>query len=134
MKSKNAFISTENLPLVLSVPELTSVLDIGVNTAYKLVSSGQIRARRIGRGSVFLALLYWNIWITHPKQLANQPPVSYAILPSTDRYSLGWGNNYESKKSRKQIYYYLSLPATLLSLTKVLILRKQPICASHRLQ
>lgn len=49
MKRKNAFISTENLPLVLSVPELTSVLDIGVNTAYKLVSSGQIRARRIGR-------------------------------------------------------------------------------------
>ena len=49
MKCKNAFISTENLPLVLSVPELASVLDIGVNTAYKLVSSGQIRARRIGR-------------------------------------------------------------------------------------
>lgn len=49
MKSKNAFISTENLPLVLSGPELASVLDIGVNTAYTLVSSGQIRARRIGR-------------------------------------------------------------------------------------
>lgn len=49
MKSKNAFISTENLPLVLSVAELASVLNIGLNTAYKLVSSGQIRARRIGR-------------------------------------------------------------------------------------
>lgn len=47
MKSKNAFISTENLPLVLSVAELASVLNIGLNTAYKLVSSGQIRARRI---------------------------------------------------------------------------------------
>ncbi len=49
MKSKNAFISTENLPLVLSIPELACVLNISLNTAYKLVSSGQIRARRIGR-------------------------------------------------------------------------------------
>ena len=49
MKNKNTFVSTENLPLVLSIPELACVLDIGLNTAYKLVSSGQIRARRIGR-------------------------------------------------------------------------------------
>ena len=36
------------LPLVLSVLELAEVLHIGHCAAYKLVSSGQIRAHHIG--------------------------------------------------------------------------------------
>ncbi len=38
-----------NLPLVLSVPELASVLHIGRNAAYELVNSGKIRCIRIGK-------------------------------------------------------------------------------------
>lgn len=38
-----------NLPLVLSVSELADVLQIGRNSAYYLVRSGQIRCIRIGR-------------------------------------------------------------------------------------
>lgn len=41
--------SLENLPLVLSVPDLAAVLHIGRNDAYKLVNSGQIRCVRIGK-------------------------------------------------------------------------------------
>lgn len=36
------------LPLVLSVDELASLLNIGRNTAYNLVRSGQIHSIRIG--------------------------------------------------------------------------------------
>lgn len=39
----------ENLPLVLSVLELASILHIGRNTAYGLVNTGQIRCIRIGK-------------------------------------------------------------------------------------
>ena len=45
----NANRNPENLPLVLSVPELASVLHIGRNAAYDLVNSGQIRCVRIGK-------------------------------------------------------------------------------------
>ena len=38
-----------NLPLVLSVPELASVLHIGRNAAYDLVNTGKIRSIRIGK-------------------------------------------------------------------------------------
>ncbi|HIS51603.1 MAG TPA: helix-turn-helix domain-containing protein [Candidatus Onthomonas avicola] len=38
-----------NLPLVLSVSKLADVLQIGRNSAYYLVRSGQIRCIRIGR-------------------------------------------------------------------------------------
>ena len=41
--------SINNLPLVLSVPELAAVLHIGRNAAYDLVNSGQIRCVRIGK-------------------------------------------------------------------------------------
>ena len=41
--------SINNLPLVLSVPELASVLHIGRNAAYELVNSGKIRCIRIGK-------------------------------------------------------------------------------------
>ena len=39
----------DNLPLVLSVPELACVLNIGRNAAYELVNSGIIRSIRIGK-------------------------------------------------------------------------------------
>ena len=41
--------SLEELPLVLRVEDLMSVLDIGRNTAYELVRSGQIESIRVGR-------------------------------------------------------------------------------------
>ena len=43
------FRSLDNLPLVLRVEDLMSVLDIGRNTAYELIRSGQIRSVRVGR-------------------------------------------------------------------------------------
>ena len=47
---KNEANTADNLPLVLSVPELAAILHIGRNTAYALVASGQIR--EIGRAHV----------------------------------------------------------------------------------
>ena len=38
----------EQLPLVLSVDELTKILGIGKNTAYDLIRCGRIRSVRIG--------------------------------------------------------------------------------------
>ena len=43
------FRSLDDLPLVLRVKDLMPVLDIGRNTAYELVRSGQIRSVRVGR-------------------------------------------------------------------------------------
>ena len=43
------FRSLNDLPLVLRVEDLMPVLDIGRNTAYELVRSGQIRSVRVGR-------------------------------------------------------------------------------------
>ena len=43
------FRSLDDLPLVLRVEDLIPVLDIGRNTAYDLVRSGQIRSIRVGR-------------------------------------------------------------------------------------
>lgn len=42
-------ITPDNLPFVLSVQQLADVLQIGRNSAYDLVKSGQIRSIRIGR-------------------------------------------------------------------------------------
>ena len=39
----------DDLPLSLRVDELMVILDIGRNTAYSLLRSGQIRSVRIGR-------------------------------------------------------------------------------------
>ena len=47
MESK--YRSPDDLPLTLRVEDLMPVLDIGRNTAYELVRSGQIRSIRIGR-------------------------------------------------------------------------------------
>lgn len=41
--------SLQDLPFVLSVDELMEVLDIGRNTAYALVRSGQIRSIKVGK-------------------------------------------------------------------------------------
>lgn len=38
----------DQLPLVLSVDELTEILGIGRNTAYNLIRCGKIRSVRIG--------------------------------------------------------------------------------------
>lgn len=48
MNKKNS-ITSENLPVVLSVQQLAEVLQIGRNSAYDLVKSGQIRSIRIGK-------------------------------------------------------------------------------------
>lgn len=40
---------TKDLPPVLHVKDLTSLLSVSHNTAYQLVRSGQIRSIRIGR-------------------------------------------------------------------------------------
>ncbi len=41
--------SFDDLPLTLRVEDLMPILDIGRNTAYELVRSGQIKSIRIGR-------------------------------------------------------------------------------------
>ena len=41
--------SYDELPLALRVEDLTSILDIGRNTAYELIRCGKIRSIRIGR-------------------------------------------------------------------------------------
>ena len=41
--------SFDDLPLTLRVEELMPILNIGRNTAYELIHSGQIRSIRVGR-------------------------------------------------------------------------------------
>ena len=41
--------SLESLPLALSVDDLMDILNVGKNTAYSLVKSGQLRSIRLGR-------------------------------------------------------------------------------------
>lgn len=40
--------SIEDLPLVLTIEDLMSILDIGRNSAYRLIRENQIRSIRIG--------------------------------------------------------------------------------------
>lgn len=47
MESKR-YYSLDELPVILTVDDLMSVLCVGRNTAYNLVRSGQIRSLRIG--------------------------------------------------------------------------------------
>ncbi len=50
MSTENSKYSTQNeLPLVLTVPQLAEVLNIGRNAAYELVKSGKIRSIHIGK-------------------------------------------------------------------------------------
>ncbi|SCJ77177.1 DNA binding domain%2C excisionase family [uncultured Flavonifractor sp.] len=44
----NCICSIEQLPLILRVDDLISILKIGRNAAYALVRSGQLKALRIG--------------------------------------------------------------------------------------
>ena len=46
---ENKYRSFDDLPLALRVEDLMPILDIGRNTAYELVRSGQIRSIRVGR-------------------------------------------------------------------------------------
>ena len=46
---KTEYNSIDELPLVLRVEDLMPILDIGRNTAYELVRSGQIRSVKVGR-------------------------------------------------------------------------------------
>ncbi len=39
----------ENLPLFLTIEDVTNVLGIGKNTAYTLVRSGSLQSIRVGR-------------------------------------------------------------------------------------
>lgn len=43
------YADLKDLPLSLRVEDLMPILDIGRNTAYSLVRSGQIRSVRVGR-------------------------------------------------------------------------------------
>ena len=45
----NKYHSLDDLPLTLRVEELMPILNIGRNTAYELVRSGQIRSIKIGK-------------------------------------------------------------------------------------
>ena len=46
---ENKYRNLHDLPMTLRVEELMPILDIGRNTAYELIRSGQIRSIRIGR-------------------------------------------------------------------------------------
>ena len=46
---KTKYNSIDELPLVLRVEDLMTILDIGRNKAYELVRSGQIRSIKVGR-------------------------------------------------------------------------------------
>ena len=46
---KTEYNSIDELPLVLRVEDLMTILDIGRNKAYELVRSGQIRSIKVGR-------------------------------------------------------------------------------------
>lgn len=48
MESKK-YYSLDELPVVLTVEDLMSVLCVGRNTAYDLVRSGQVKSIRIGK-------------------------------------------------------------------------------------
>lgn len=46
---ENKYRDLRDLPMILRVEDLMSLLGIGRNTAYQLIRSGQIRSVRIGR-------------------------------------------------------------------------------------
>lgn len=46
---ENKYCSFDELPLTLRVEDLMPILNIGRNTAYELVRSGQIQSIRIGK-------------------------------------------------------------------------------------
>ena len=49
IEMKPEYSSVDELPLVMSVPQLAKLLGIGRNAAYDIVNSGGIRSVKIGR-------------------------------------------------------------------------------------
>lgn len=47
--SKSMITNTDDLPLVLTISEVSKILGIGKNTAYDLIRSGAIKSVRVGR-------------------------------------------------------------------------------------
>ena len=48
-RTENFHTSTESFPITLRVEDLMPILNVGRNTAYQLVRSGEIRSIKIGR-------------------------------------------------------------------------------------
>ena len=46
--SKSMITNTDDLPLVLTISEISKILGIGKNTAYDLIRSGAIKSVRVG--------------------------------------------------------------------------------------
>ena len=49
MHISKSITNVDDLPLVLTVSEVSDILDIGKNTAYDLIRSGTIKSFRAGR-------------------------------------------------------------------------------------
>lgn len=47
--SKSTITSIDDLPLMLTVSDVSKILGIGMNTAYDLVRSGAMKSVRVGR-------------------------------------------------------------------------------------
>ena len=47
--SKSTITKTDDLPLVLTVSDISKILGIGMNTAYDLVRNEAIKSVRVGR-------------------------------------------------------------------------------------
>lgn len=47
--SKSMITSMDDLPLVLTVSDVSKILGIGMNTAYDLIRSGAMKSVRVGR-------------------------------------------------------------------------------------
>lgn len=47
--SKSTITSADDLPLMLTVSDVSKILGISMNTAYDLVRSGAIKSVRVGR-------------------------------------------------------------------------------------
>ena len=47
--SKSMITNTDDLPLVLTVSEVSKILGVGKNTAYDLIRSGAVKSFRVGR-------------------------------------------------------------------------------------
>lgn len=48
-RAEDCRTSTETLPMTLCVEDLMPILNVGRNTAYRLVRSGEIRSFKVGR-------------------------------------------------------------------------------------
>ena len=51
----------DDLPLMLTVPEVIDVLGIGRNTVYEIIRTGELPSRRIGKRGQIRVLKYYLI-------------------------------------------------------------------------